>query len=144
MSPYRSGQVQLTDTVLDKNGAVPDEAHRMGTSRTDRVILERLGQRIAATRHRTGLTQAALAERAGIDPVTLSRWETGARSPSICALVRLADVLGVRPGDLLNYETTTDQGRLDELVAVAGTLSDDQQELATRLLREIGRPSRAG
>ena len=48
-----------------------------------------LGQRIIATRRRLGFSQKKLAGLLDIDPVTLSRWESGRRSPSRKLLRRL-------------------------------------------------------
>ena len=54
-----------------------------------------LGEVLETTRRARGLTQADLAERAGITQAALSRYENGLREPEIDALQRVADVLGV-------------------------------------------------
>lgn len=41
-----------------------------------------LGRRIRAHRKRVGLTQAEVAERVGVDPISVRRWELGLRIPS--------------------------------------------------------------
>ena len=43
-------------------------------------------------RHRHGLTQRDLARRLRVDPVTISRWETGVRSPDKHSMERLRRV----------------------------------------------------
>ena len=40
-----------------------------------------LGEKIAHFRRSQGITQTAFAEKLGVDPGTLSRWETGEREP---------------------------------------------------------------
>jgi transcriptional regulator with XRE-family HTH domain len=40
-----------------------------------------IGERIAHFRKSQGITQTALAAKVGVDPGTLSRWETGDREP---------------------------------------------------------------
>jgi transcriptional regulator with XRE-family HTH domain len=49
-----------------------------------------------------GLTQIQLAERAGVSPDTVVRWETGkGNRPHPGALTKLARALGVTPNDIL-------------------------------------------
>ncbi len=40
-----------------------------------------LGEKLEAARRRLGLTKSKLANRLGVDPGTLSRWEEGVREP---------------------------------------------------------------
>jgi mRNA interferase RelE/StbE len=47
-----------------------------------------------------GMTQAALAERAGVDRVTVAEIETGRKQGSIATLRALAEALGVSLDDL--------------------------------------------
>ena len=47
-----------------------------------------------------GWTQAELARRAGIDPVSICKYERGARVPSLPNLQRLAAQLGVTLDDI--------------------------------------------
>ena len=55
-----------------------------------------IGQRIAAARRAAGLTQAALAARCGVQPMTVSRWETGTVDPPSSQLERVAAATGRR------------------------------------------------
>jgi transcriptional regulator with XRE-family HTH domain len=41
-----------------------------------------LTEKLIAARENLGLTQKAMAERLGVDPTTLARWEKGKRNPS--------------------------------------------------------------
>lgn len=52
-------------------------------------------------RARRGLTQEALAQRAGTTRVTIARLETGTRRPSVDLLLRLAKALKTPVADLL-------------------------------------------
>ena len=52
-------------------------------------------------RHRLGLTQAALAEKANVQAQFISQLEREQRSPRIATLDALAKALGVTPWDLL-------------------------------------------
>ncbi len=42
---------------------------------------ETFGEKLAAARRRLGLTKSKLANRLGVDPGTLSRWEEGLKKP---------------------------------------------------------------
>ena len=64
---------------------------------------------IRATRESTGLSQGALAARAGTSQPAVSRYESGASSPSVETLDRLLAVMGVR----LDLVVERSQRRLD-------------------------------
>lgn len=51
---------------------------------------------IRVTRERAGLTQGALAKRAGTSQPAVSRYESGAASPSVATLDRLLAAMGAR------------------------------------------------
>lgn len=55
---------------------------------------------IARHRKLRRLTQQGLADRLGVEQPTIQRWESGARTPDANDLIRLADALGIAPGDL--------------------------------------------
>jgi transcriptional regulator with XRE-family HTH domain len=65
------------------------------------VILAALGAAIRDHRVKAGLSQAELADRAGIGRPHLSHIEGGRKSPTAVVVVHLAQSLGVTPGDLL-------------------------------------------
>ncbi|MCF7854674.1 MAG: XRE family transcriptional regulator [Candidatus Pacebacteria bacterium] len=60
-----------------------------------------LGKEIRKVRRRQGRTMTAVAECAGMTKSMLSKIENDAALPSVAALTRLADTLGVNPGQLL-------------------------------------------
>lgn len=57
-------------------------------------------QLLRQIRHQAGLTQEALAERAGIARTNYVNLETGARTPGPTTLTRLATALGLQPHQL--------------------------------------------
>ena len=61
-----------------------------------------LGAEIRAERARQGWTQAALAERVGVEQRTISRWETGQARIRMEDFVSVALALSVSPGTLLD------------------------------------------
>lgn len=58
-------------------------------------------EKIRALREAKGLSQTELAEALGVDQTTVSAWERGVAEPTLSNLRRLADVLGIAPGELL-------------------------------------------
>ena len=50
------------------------------------------------------LSQAMLAKKAGLDVVTISRLETGKQSATYATMHKLAEALGVEPGELVETE----------------------------------------
>lgn len=70
---------------------------KITTSLTDAAVLCELGARIAARRVDLQLTQAAVAEQAGIAKRTLERMEAGHTS-QLDTLIRVLRVLDAAPG----------------------------------------------
>lgn len=63
--------------------------------------LNKNGKLLADLRRGKGMTQRQVAERLGVQPKTVSKWETGHGFPEVSMLSRLADVLGVSERMLL-------------------------------------------
>ena len=61
----------------------------------------RLSVRLKALRIKRGMTQEALAKKAGISRGYLLRLEAGRQDPSLSTLTSLAKALKVKVGDLL-------------------------------------------
>ena len=59
------------------------------------------GERLASLRQASGLTQAAFAERIGVSPVTVCRWERGRSSLGQAVAKRVAKKLRVSAAWLL-------------------------------------------
>ena len=62
---------------------------------TDAALLRELGERLAATRISLGLTQAVLAEQAGISKRTIERLESGEAATHLSGFLRVCRVLGL-------------------------------------------------
>lgn len=71
--------------------------------------------RLREARKRSGLTQMQIAEKLGITAQSYSQYETGKRRPKEETRKRIADALGVLPGDLLQdglYPTSQEIGAM--------------------------------
>jgi transcriptional regulator with XRE-family HTH domain len=65
-------------------------------------VLERLGKRLAEKRKEKCLSQEHLAFHAGISVSHVSRIERGLLNCSVTVLVALAEVLEIKPGELID------------------------------------------
>ena len=63
--------------------------------------MKRIGKNIAALRKGNGYTQEVLAEKLGISPQAVSKWETGAGLPEASLLAALSDLFRVSIDDIL-------------------------------------------
>ena len=62
---------------------------------TDEMIIRELGERLAGVRLERNLTQAALAEQAGVSKRTVERLESGEVATQLSGFVRVCRVLGL-------------------------------------------------
>jgi transcriptional regulator with XRE-family HTH domain len=62
--------------------------------------LQEVGRTIRQLRKKSGLSMAALAERAGLSQPFISQLESGAHTPSLMTLYRVSAALEVLPGEL--------------------------------------------
>ncbi len=70
-------------------------------------ILVEIGKRIAESRRSVGFTQEELANRLGVTPQALSKWEKGASSPDLEMLTSLCDILEVSADYLVGKKRKT-------------------------------------
>jgi transcriptional regulator with XRE-family HTH domain len=107
----------------------------------DQELLRDVGRRVAAARVDRGYTQERLAEVVGIEPVTLSRWETGHRALSLSTLAAIAEALDVGLGDLLDVarDIPAPEHGPEELELLRGfaSLPDARRDLVLRIVREL-------
>ena len=68
---------------------------KISSQLTDQAILQELGGRLAAIRIVRNLTQAALAQQAGVSKRTVERLESGEVATQLSGFVRVCRVLGL-------------------------------------------------
>ena len=92
-----------------------------------------IGQRIFKLRRERNMSQAELAQRAGLKAPAISQYESGQRSPSFESLLKLSSALGI-PSDYLlkGEEIASSEGgdALSKLIThIAGLLTFDKREV---------------
>jgi len=70
-------------------------------NRDERRFLERIGDRVRELRVAAGLTQAQLADRAGLHRTFIGSVERGERNVALLSLRRIAQALRTTPTELL-------------------------------------------
>jgi transcriptional regulator with XRE-family HTH domain len=109
--------------------------------RRDQELLRLVGQRVALIRKDRGWTQEQLAEAIEIEPVSLSRLETGHRALSLTTLHTIAKALGTGLGDLLDTERDVPEPEHapdeSELLRLYGQLPPQKQDIILRLARDL-------
>lgn len=96
-----------------------------------------LGDRVREVRQGAGLTQAQLAETAGITDETVSRLERGAYEPALSTMIAVAEALDVDPFDLVRGEPvhvrTIRSPIARKLQSVVARLDPESQSVLLRL-----------
>jgi transcriptional regulator with XRE-family HTH domain len=82
----------------------------------------RFGRNLRRKRDRVGMTQARLAELAGLHRTAIARLEKGERTPRMETTFRLAGALGVSPAALLAGITWEPDGAGGGTYVVSGEL----------------------
>ena len=120
---------------MGRSGAVP--------RKRDEKLLKAVGARLQQIRQAAGLTQEQLAEAIDVQPVTISRFETGHRALSITVLADVAHVLETSIGELLDIKRPMPKPKRlageTELVRTWRKLDEERRDLLLRLLREVAR-----
>ena len=63
-----------------------------------------IGEKIKHYRKLSGMTQSELAERSGIHPVTIRKYETNKLIPKTEQIIKIANALGVLPCLFFNFK----------------------------------------
>ena len=89
-----------------------------------------LGKRIADLRHEKGWKQDELAEKLGVSPQAVSKWENDQTCPDISLLPSLANLLGVSVDELLS-------GKKDDEPEVKILPESERKEIKNMILRIV-------
>ena len=95
-------------------------------------------ERIKQLRKEAGLTQKRLADFVGVSTAAVSCWETGARDvPAGNNLVRLAEVLGLDPAEVMKIGGKSVARNEVQLLVAFRVLPEDRQLEAIKLLEAL-------
>ena len=96
----------------------------------------KIGEKIRLLRKKNDVTQDKLAERLGVTPQAVSRWESGVCYPDMNYLPSIADYFSVTMDDLLCYNGAQKAAKVSEyLEQVESLLDRDRVGEALELLR---------
>lgn len=101
----------------------------------DSSIARRLGGRVAALRKSRRWTQAALAERVGVDTETISRFERGATLPSLLTLEKLSHCLRVGVGEILAESSSQPDDQAAQVSAWLAELDEPDRQFVMEMMR---------
>ena len=95
-------------------------------------------ERIKQLRKEAGLSQKQLAELVGVSKAAVSCWETGARVvPAGDNLVRLAEILGLDPSEVMKMDGKSFNRSEVQLLAAFRMLSKERQLEAVKLVEAL-------
>ena len=89
---------------------------------------ETIGKRIAALRREKSMKQDELAEKLGVTPQAVSKWENDQTCPDISLLPPLAEILGVSVDELLS-------GKKDSPSAMRILPEEERKDIKDMMLR---------
>ena len=93
-----------------------------------------IGNRLLAVRKRLGLTQAEVAEAAGLSDRTYADIERGSVNMRIDTILRICNVLHITPDDILTEECNSDSLILNDLLARLNACNPKEKATALQLL----------
>ena len=89
-----------------------------------------LGKRIGMLRRQKGLKQENMADRLGVSPQAVSKWENDQTCPDISLLPRLAELLGVSVDELLS-------GKREVQPVVQAVPQEQRRDIKDMMLRIV-------
>ena len=84
-----------------------------------------LGKKIKQLRFKAGLTQEQLAEKLGIGPQSVSKWENAVSMPDITALPLLAEIFGISIDELFDLTSEQRLNRIENSLDITDELPQD-------------------
>ena len=96
--------------------------------------LTTIGNKLLGIRKRQGLTQAEVAEAAGLSDRTYADIERGTVNMRIETILRICKTLHITPDEILTQESTQPSARQDELLLRLNACSPKDKQTALDLL----------
>jgi len=96
--------------------------------------LHEIGNQLCSIRKRLGLTQAGVAEAAGISDRTYADIERGTANMRVETLLRICHVLHITPDTILTQKDSSPAALQDELLTQLNSCNPKDKETALQLL----------
>lgn len=93
-----------------------------------------IGNKLFLFRKRMGMTQAEVAEAAGLSDRTYADIERGSVNMRIETILRICEVLHITPDEILTDDSVSPTSKQEELMARLNACSPKDKETALRLL----------
>ena len=93
-----------------------------------------IGNKLLSIRKRMGMTQAELAEAAGLSDRTYADIERGTVNMRIETMLRICNALCITPDEILTVENTPAPVQQEELIERLNTCTSKEKETALQLL----------
>lgn len=93
-----------------------------------------IGNKLLVIRKRCGMTQAEVAEAAGLSDRTYADIERGTVNMRIETILRICQVMHITPDEILTEDSTPANGRYDQLLERLNACNPKDKETAFRLL----------
>ncbi len=104
--------------------------------------MDSIAKRMRERRRALGMTQAQLAEAAGVSAELVSRIERARCMPSVLSLVAFAEALATTPNDLLGFGEARAASELDTLCSMLATLPPERREEVRRVAEALAHYAR--
>lgn len=96
-----------------------------------------IGKALAFHRKKTRLTQDQVAERLGVERVTISRFERGAVIPPVPRLYELAEIYGCTASELLLQGSARTLDQAEDIANMLGAMNENDRKFALLIMREL-------
>ena len=93
-----------------------------------------IGNKLLSIRKKAGLTQAEVAESAGLSDRTYADIDRGTVNMRTETLLRICDALTITPDEILTEDTPLIELKQNELIEQLSSCSNKDREIALRLL----------
>lgn len=93
------------------------------------------GYNLRNYRKSMGLTQKELGDRIGVTSQAVCKWENGTRFPKMPDLLKLCEIFGCTPDDLVKESSDALTAKESSLLAMFRSVSEDVQDIVMTILK---------
>lgn len=93
------------------------------------------GTNLRDLRKANGLTQKELGARIGVTSQAVNKWENGSRLPRMYDVLKICEVLGCTPDDLIKESAETLTAKEASMLAMFRKVPEDVQDIVMTVLK---------